>query len=81
MKIAIIGSGNVGGALAQQWIKAGHTVLIGAKFPLSEKNSQLAAKIGEDRFTSVQSAVQQSEVVLIATPPTAVFDIIERISL
>ena len=79
MKIVIIGSGNVGGALAQQWIKAGHTVLIGAKFPLSEKNSQLAAKIGEDRFTSVQSAVQQSEVVLIATPPTAVFDIIEQI--
>lgn len=78
MKIAIIGSGNVGGALAQQWIKAGHTVLIGAKFPLSEKNSQLATKIGEDRFTTVQSAVQQSEVVLIATPPTAVFDIIEQ---
>lgn len=79
MKIAIIGSGNVGGALAQQWIKAGHTVLIGAKFPLSDKNIQLATKIGEDRFTSVQSAVQQSEVILIATPPTAVFDIIEQI--
>lgn len=78
MKIAIIGSGNVGSALAQQWIKAGHTVLIGAKFPLSEKNTQLAAKIGEDRFTNVQSAVQQSEVVLIATPPTAVFDIIDQ---
>lgn len=76
MKIAVIGSGNVGGALAQQWIKAGHTVWIGAKFPLSEKNIQLATKIGEDRFTTVQSAVQQSEVVLIATPPTAIFDII-----
>lgn len=78
MKIAIIGSGNVGGALAQQWIKAGHAVLIGAKFPLSEKNIQLATKIGENRFTTVQSAVQQSEVVLIATPPAAIFDIIEQ---
>jgi 8-hydroxy-5-deazaflavin:NADPH oxidoreductase len=75
MKIAIIGSGNVGGALAQQWIKAGHTVLIGAKFPLSDKNIQLAAKIGENRFTSIANAVGQSEVVLIATPPTAIFDI------
>jgi hypothetical protein len=75
MKIAIIGSGNVGGALAQKWAKAGHTVLIGAKFPLSDKNSQLAAKIGEDRFTSIANAVGQSEVVLIATPPTAIFDI------
>ncbi len=79
MKIAIIGSGNVGGALAQQWIKAGHQVLIGAKFPLSDKNIQLATRIGEDRFTSVGSAVAQSDVVLIATPPTAIFDIIGEI--
>jgi predicted dinucleotide-binding enzyme len=78
MKVAIIGSGNVGGALARQWVKAGHSVLIGAKFPLSEKNIQLATKIGEDRFTSVESATQQSEVILIATPPTAIFDLIEQ---
>jgi 8-hydroxy-5-deazaflavin:NADPH oxidoreductase len=76
MTIAIIGSGNVGGALAQRWVLAGHTVLIGAKFPLSDKNIQLATKIGEDRFTSVANAVEQSEVVLIATPPTAVFEVI-----
>ncbi|WP_336733674.1 NAD(P)-binding domain-containing protein, partial [Chryseobacterium sp. VD8] len=67
MNIAIIGSGNVGGALAQQWIKAGHTVLIGAQFPLSEKNISLATKIGEDRFAVIENAVKQCEVVLIAT--------------
>lgn len=78
MKIAIIGSGNVGGALAQQWVKAGHTVLVGAKFPLSEKNIQLATKIGEDRFTSIEFAVKQCDVVLIATPPTVIFDIIAQ---
>ncbi|HOZ50386.1 MAG TPA: NAD(P)-binding domain-containing protein [Chitinophagaceae bacterium] len=79
MKIAIIGSGNVGGALAQQWIKFGHTVLIGAKFPLSEKNILLATKIGEDRFAAIENAVKQSDVILIATPPTAIFDIIEKL--
>lgn len=79
MKIAIIGSGNVGGALAQQWIKAGHTVLIGAKFPLSDKNIQLATKIGEHRFADIENAVKQSEVILIATPPTAIFEIIEQL--
>ncbi|MBL7825966.1 MAG: NAD(P)-binding domain-containing protein [Saprospiraceae bacterium] len=79
MKIAIIGSGNVGGALAQQWLKAGHDVVVGANFPLSDKNTRLASQIGEHRFTTIQNAVQQSEVVLIATPPTAVFDIIEQI--
>ena len=57
-KIAIIGSGNVGGALAQQWVKAGHTVLVGAEFPISEKNTTLATKIGEDRFTNVSYAVK-----------------------
>lgn len=78
MIIAIIGSGNVGGALAQKWVKTGHTVLIGAQFPLSEKNIVLATKIGEDRFTSVENAVKQSEVVLVATPPNAVFEIVDQ---
>lgn len=78
MKIAIIGSGNVGGALAQQWIKAGHTVLIGAKFPLSDKNINLATKIGEDKFAAIENAVKQSEVILIATPPTAIFEVLEQ---
>jgi 8-hydroxy-5-deazaflavin:NADPH oxidoreductase len=76
MKIAIIGSGNVGGALAQRWVKAGHTVLVGAQLPLSDKNIALATKIGEDRFTSIPHAVQQCDVILIATPPTAIFDVL-----
>lgn len=79
MNIAIIGSGNVGGALAQQWIKAGHNVLIGAQFPLSEKNISLATKIGEDRFAVIENAVKQCEVILIATPPTAIFEVIEQL--
>lgn len=76
MNIAIIGSGNVGGTLAQQWINAGHTVLIGAKFPLSDKNITLATRIGEDRFCSIENAVKQCDVILIATPPTVIKDII-----
>lgn len=79
MKIAIIGSGNVGGALARQWVKAGHTVLIGAQFPLSEKNIKLATQIGEDRFAAIENAVKQSDVILIATPPTVIFEIIEQL--
>jgi predicted dinucleotide-binding enzyme len=68
MKIAIIGSGNVGGALAQKFIKAGHTVLIGAKLPLSDKSIKLATQIGEDRFTSIENAVRQCDVIVLATP-------------
>jgi len=79
MNIAVIGSGNVGGALAQQWIKAGHNVLIGAQFPLSEKNIALATKIGEDRFAVIENAVKQCEVILIATPPEAIFEILQKL--
>ena len=79
MKIAIIGSGNVGGALAQQFIKAGHTVVIGAKLPLSEKSIKLATIIGEDRFTSIENASKQSEVIIITTPPNVVIDILPQL--
>jgi len=75
MKIAIIGSGNVGGTLAQQFINAGHTVLMGARFPLSEKSMALAAKIGEDRFATVGSAVKQCDVIVLAGPAQMAADI------
>lgn len=79
MTIAIIGSGNVGGALAQSLIKAKHTVLIGAKFPLSEKSIQLATKIGEDRFAVVEWAAKQADVIIITTPPESVIDLIPQL--
>jgi len=79
MIICIIGSGNVGGALAQSLIKAGHQVLIGARFPLSQKSISLATKIGEDRFTSIGFAVTQSEVVILTIPPVACKKVIEEL--
>lgn len=79
MIIAIIGSGNVGGALAQSFKLAGHTVLIGAKYPLSEKSIKLATMIGEDHFTSVGNAAQQAEVIIITTPPEAILSLIPQL--
>lgn len=76
MKIAIIGSGNVGSALAQSLIKSKHTVLIGAKLPFSERSVKLATIIGEDRFSSVTNAAKQCEVIIITTPPDSVPSII-----
>lgn len=79
MIIAIIGSGNVGGALAQSFIKAKHTVLMGVRLPLSDKSLKLATVIGEDRFTSVENAAQQAEVFIITTPPDAVLSLIPQL--
>lgn len=79
LKIAIVGSGNVGGALAKKWILAGHSVTIGSRFPLSEKNQKLASEIGEYRFISVSQAVEQSEVILIATPAMAAVEVVKSL--
>ncbi|UFH52147.1 NADPH-dependent F420 reductase [Spirosoma sp. KNUC1025] len=79
MNIAIIGAGNVGGALAQALIRAGHTVIVGANVPLSEKSIKLATKIGEDRFTNVRSAVAQCEVVVLATPAMKAIDVTQQL--
>jgi 8-hydroxy-5-deazaflavin:NADPH oxidoreductase len=79
MNIAIIGSGNVGGALAQALLKAKHKIFIGTKLPLSEKSKKLATIVGEDRFASVENAIRQAEVVIITTPPEAVLEIIPQL--
>lgn len=76
MKIAIIGAGNVGGALATQWQKAGHTVVIGARDANSPKVQKIAGAAPSITTLGIAEAVAQSEVVLIATPPVAIFDII-----
>ena len=68
MIISIIGTGHVGSALAHRFFKAKHTVLMGAQFPLSERSLVLARQLGEDRFTTPQSAAKQAEAILIATP-------------
>jgi 8-hydroxy-5-deazaflavin:NADPH oxidoreductase len=79
MNIAIIGTGNVGGALAQQFVKAGHRVVMGAKFPLSEKSLQLATKIGQERFAPIGQAAERSDVIVITTPPDAVLQILPQL--
>jgi len=68
MKIAIIGSGNVGGALAQKWILKGHEVVMGARLPLSDKSRKLGEAIGEERFVNVAEAVRISDIIVLATP-------------
>lgn len=77
MKIAIIGSGNVGGALATKWINAGHDVLIGARMPLSEKNLRLAGELGTQRFVAIDEAVRRSDIILLSVPATSVVEVVK----
>lgn len=78
MKISIIGAGNVGGVLAVGWAKAGHEVTIGARNPKSEKIKKVISKNPEIKIKSIEAAVRESEVILIAANPNAVEEILNQ---
>lgn len=78
MNIAIIGTGNVGGALATQWAKAGHKINLGVNDLQNFKGADLLKNKNTEVFPIIE-AVSKSDVVLIATPPTAIFSIIEQL--
>lgn len=75
MKIAIIGTGNVGGALATNWSKKGHTIHLGVQDTDHFKGMALLKNENTHVF-SIREAVAASEVVLIAIPPTAIFEVL-----
>jgi len=76
MKIAIIGSGNVGGALAQGWVKAGHTVTFGVRNEKEFKGTEVS-KVKNISVASIPDAVASSEIVVIAAVPQAIESIIK----
>lgn len=74
MHIAIIGSGNVGAALGKGWLNAGHQVIFGVRNPQSEKTKKIT---GHDfLLNTIADAIVQSDVIVIATPPEAIHDLI-----
>ena len=69
MKIAIIGTGNVGQALAVGWTSKGHQVIFGSRDPAGEKaQAAVAATDGKATAQREQAAVQAAEVVVLAVP-------------
>jgi len=73
MKIAIIGTGNVGRALGTGWAQKGHSVIFGSRQPDNEKVQQIVAAAGENAQASLPDmAVVAADVVVLAVPGTAV---------
>ena len=67
MRIAIIGTGNVGRALARGWARAGHGIIIGTRNPGEPGVANLARQIrAETAAPSVAAAA--GEVVTLALP-------------
>lgn len=67
MKIAVIGAGVVGSALAQGWSKARHEIVFGARNPSSDKVTQAIGAIGA-RAMPIAQAVAWADAALLATP-------------
>jgi predicted dinucleotide-binding enzyme len=77
MKIAIIGAGNLGSALAKAWAKAGHSIIFGVRDPAGGKTKPPLAEIGSAATSVVvPDAVRAGEVVVLATPWDAVPSVI-----
>jgi 8-hydroxy-5-deazaflavin:NADPH oxidoreductase len=78
MKIAIIGTGNIGAALATKWVSKGHIINLGVKDKNNFKGMDLLKKENIEVY-SIKEAVSVSDVLLIATPSTAIFEIAEQL--
>ena len=66
MKIGIIGSGNVGKALARSGVRAGHEVTLSASHP--EHAAAAAKETGANAATSTTDAVKDADLVVVAVP-------------
>ncbi|MCQ4325121.1 NADP oxidoreductase [Stutzerimonas stutzeri] len=70
VRIGIIGTGNIGSALARLWVEAGHSVMISSRHP--ERLQPLADELGERaRVGTVREAAALAEVILLAVPYAA----------
>jgi hypothetical protein len=67
LKIGIIGTGKIGGALARHWVNAGHEVLMSSRHP--EELQDLANELGpRARVGTPADAVAFGSVVLVSVP-------------
>ncbi|MEM8984179.1 MAG: NADPH-dependent F420 reductase [Pseudomonadota bacterium] len=67
MKLAILGVGNVGGALARGWRRTGHQVFLGVRNPAKREVVALAEQIGATVGT-VQEAAEAATVIVLTVP-------------
>ena len=67
MRVAIIGTGSVGGALARGWSRAGHEVILGARDQYARKVVALAEETRSEVLDPATAAAS-SDVIVLALP-------------
>jgi 8-hydroxy-5-deazaflavin:NADPH oxidoreductase len=78
MNIAIIGTGNVGGALAAKWAQKGHHLFLGVNDTTNFKGKELLNNPNTSVHL-VKEAVEKAEVILIATPATVATEVAQSL--
>lgn len=71
--IAVVGTGNIGGALVRAWLRAGHDVRVATRDPSSKEVSELVA-LGATAI-AVAGAANGVELVVLAIPAGAAVDV------
>lgn len=80
MRIGIIGTGKIGGALAKLWVGAGHRVLLSSRHP--EDLRPFAKSLGERAYVvTPKEAAMLAEVALLAVPLSAIPELSRDLSL
>ena len=77
MKIAIIGAGNVGSALASSFERAGHDVVIASRDP--KDAGGVAASSGARVGTSNRTAAAEADLIVLAIPFSSATDVATEI--
>lgn len=75
VKIAVIGAGNIGHTLGQKWSKAGYSICYGVRDPEDEKYAHLS---DSGQVCSIQEALEEAKVVLLAIPGDAVPELVDQ---
>lgn len=78
MKIAVIGTGNVGGALASKWAAQAHEIHLGVRDVTNFKGKELLSNSNTAAYT-VAEAVERSNVILLSTPATATVEVVKSL--
>lgn len=78
MKIAIVGTGNVGGALATAWSRAGHAIYLAVRDTENFKGKELL-KNKNTEARNIADAVRAAEVILLSTPAPAAIEVAQSL--
>jgi len=80
MRIAVLGTGDVGGTLGKRWAEKGHQVIFGSRNPSRPDIRKLLTEAGPNaKVTGYAQAVAAADVSVLATPWEAVRPLLESI--